>query len=215
MSPKGGVRRHVDKAPEMGQNGRIPPISGSSPNPPPVFISISQKNKYITVEGIVSDISHQQEEWPALGLKELSDNAYEFFTINYPSATAEDRKISTRIKIDTKTYHPHSKVFRIAVRNSNINNLVVFSDLHAVFDYDRWGSTKRNQHRMTAGGLGDFLKRVLGMGYASWTAQDNPANSDPFEDIQWPEPVIIRFDEKEYRIFLVVSGVQSVNARMG
>jgi hypothetical protein len=109
------------------------------------------------------------------------------------------------VKIDTQTY-PNSTIFRIAVRNSNVDNLVVFPDLHAVLDYDRWGSTKRNQHRMTAGGLGDFLKRVLGMGYASWTARDSPADSDPFEDKQWPEPIIIRSNGKEYRIFLVVSG---------
>ena len=189
----------------MGQKARTPPSPTPNSSPPPVFTSISQKKKYITVEGIISDISHPEEDWPKLAVKELPDNAYEFFLINYPSATAEARKISIRIKIDTQTY-PHAKIFRLAVRNSNVDNLVAFPDLHAVFDYDRWGSTKRDQHRMTAGGLGDFLKRVLGMGYASWTANDNPENSDPFEDKQWPEPIILRFASKEYRIFLVVSG---------
>ena len=58
---------------------------------------------------------------------------------------------------------------------------------------------------MTAGGLGDFLKRVLGMGYASWTAQDSPEDNDSFEDKQWPEPVTLRFDRKEYKVFLIVS----------
>lgn len=210
MSRKDGARIHVGKGPEMGQKARTPPnlpSSTPSPNPPPVFTSISQKKKYITVEGIVSDISYPGEDWPNVALKELPDNAYEFYVINYPNATAEARKVSIRIKIDTQTYS-HAKIFRIAVRNSNVDNLVAFPELHAVFDYDRWGSTKRDQHRMTAGGLGDFLKRVLGMGYALWTANDNPedTDSDPFEDKQWPEPIILRFAGKEYRIFLVVSG---------
>jgi hypothetical protein len=96
------------------------------------------------------------------------------------------------------------KILRIAVRNSNPDNYAAFPDIRAIFDYDRWGSTKRNQHRMTAGGLGDFLKRVLGMGYASWTSNDSPKDNDSFEDKQWPEPVILRFDTKEYKVFLIV-----------
>ena len=35
---------------------------------------------------------------------------------------------------------------------------------------------------MTGGQLGDFLKRGLGMGYASWTAGYNPDEDDSFEE---------------------------------
>jgi hypothetical protein len=62
----------------------------------------------------------------------------------------------------------------------------VFEDLDSVFDYDRWYSTKRYQHRETCGSLGDFLKRGLGMGYASWTEGDK----------QWAE---------ENRVYIVVN----------
>jgi hypothetical protein len=180
-------------------------IKDYTSKPGPIFTSVSQKKRYITIDGIVSDTSYQEIQWPEFALKELADNSYEFFLVNYPEANAEVRRISTKVKIDRTTY-PGSKILRIAVRNSNPDNYAAFPDIRAIFDYDRWGSTKRSQHRMTAGGLGDFLKRVLGMGYASWTSNESPKGNDSFEDKQWPEPVIIRFDRKEYKVFLIVSG---------
>lgn len=130
------------------------------------------------------------------------DNSYGFFKVYYRNTSVDARKIVTRVRIDTATT-TQPKILRIAVRNSNINNIPVFEDLDGIFDYDNWVSTKRNQHRMTAGGLGDFLKRVLGMGYASWTSNDNP--EDSFEDKLWAEPVILRFDGKEYKVFIIVN----------
>jgi hypothetical protein len=200
MSEKNPGRIHAFKDPKIGQKGPSPHDKRTGP----VFTSTSQKKRYITIDGIVSDTSYSEDQWPEFALKELADNSYEFFVVNYPDAAREVRRISTQIKIDTKKY-PGVKILRIAVRNSNVGNRAAFPDLHGIFDYDRWGSTKRGQHRMTAGGLGDFLKRVLGMGYASWTSNnDNP--NDSFEDKQWPEPVILRFDGKEYKVFLIVNG---------
>jgi hypothetical protein len=144
-------------------------------------------------------------------VKELSDNAVDFFKENYPNAAAEERKIAITVKLDT-TVKP--TMLRIAVRNSNVDNLPVFQNLDGIFDYDNWVSTKRNQHRMTAGGLGDFLKRVLGMGYASGTGHnDNPKNS--FEEEQWEEPVILRFNGKEYKVFLIVNNANPLTRKEG
>jgi hypothetical protein len=190
---------HVGKSPKNGPKTPIPPANRRGP----VFTSVSQKNRYITIEGIMSDTSYQESQWPEFALKELADNAYEFFLVHYSNATATERKIATSVKLDTTT---QPKILHIAVRNSNVDKVPVFQNLRGVFDYERWVSTKRNQHRMTAGGLGDFLKRVLGMGYASWTGNDSLESNDSFEDKQWREPVILRFDGNEYRVFLVVSG---------
>ena len=82
----------------------------------------------------------------------------DFFKVYYPNATANERKISTRVTIDTMIKGP-VKIIRIAVRNSNVNNYHVFPNLSGVFDYNNWGSTKRYQHKMSASALGDFLKR--------------------------------------------------------
>jgi hypothetical protein len=171
-----------------------------------IFTSTSQKKKYITIAGIESDTSYQEYQWPKFAVKELNDNADDFFKVYYPNATANERKISTKVTIDTVAKRPVN-IIRIAVRNSNVSNYQVFSNLSGVFDYNSWGSTKRYQHKMTASALGDFLKRILGMGYASWMniSGNNSTEEDSFEDKQWDEPVILRFNgNKEYRAFIVV-----------
>jgi hypothetical protein len=193
------ANRHVGKDPKNRPKmpTPLPVISG------PVYTSTNQKKRYITIAGIVSDTSYQEHQWPEYSVKELADNSYDFFKIYYPNATANERKIEARVTIDTKQ---PINVIHIAVRNSNVNNFPVFQNLSGVFDYNNWGSTKRDQHRMTAGGLGDFLKRALGMGYASWTSGSGSSNNleDSFEDKQWEEPVTLRFDGREYKAFIVV-----------
>jgi len=92
----------------------------------------------------------------------------------------EIRKLVTT-KVDLKP-DGGKNILRIAVRNSNVDNIPVFEDLYSVFDYDKWYSTKRYQHRETCGSLGDFLKRGLGMGYASLTEGVNDDNSVGGED---------------------------------
>ena len=208
---------HVGKGQEIGQNASTPPpLSLPSHIPPspiarggPVYTTVSQKKRYITISGIESDISWQEHDWPEFGFKELGGNASDFFKVYYPRSTANKRKITFKLIIDTVTRRP-VKILRIIVRNSNVNNYAIFQNLAGIFDYDNWVSTKRNQHRMTGGGLGDFLKRVLGMGYASWTANYNPDTDDSFEEKQWHEPVILRFNRKEYKVFLIVKSDKSL-----
>jgi hypothetical protein len=43
------------------------------------------------------------------------------------------------------------------------------------------------------------------MGYASYISDFNPENS--FEDKQWPEPVIFRFNNQERRVFITVESM--------
>ncbi|HEU4443169.1 MAG TPA: hypothetical protein VFR94_00685 [Nitrososphaeraceae archaeon] len=203
---KANANAHVDKESKIASKTYTPPnIRGS------VFTSTSQKKRYITIPGIESDTSYQEFQWPMFAVKELSDNAVDFLKENYSNATANERKIATSVKLDTVV---KPKMLRIAVRNSNVDNSPVFQNLDGIFDYDNWVSTKRNQHRMTAGGLGDFLKRALGMGYASWTGHnDNP--KDSFEEEQWKEPVILRFNRKEYKVFLIVNNDNPLTRKEG
>lgn len=115
--------------------------------------------------------------------------------------------ITACVKIDTPPQPSDifgMQMLRIAVRNSNIDKLEVFEDLDLIFNFDSWQSTKRNQHRRTGGILGDFLKRALGMGYASWTGGDNSDSDDDLIAMQWPEPLILRFNGQEYKVFIKV-----------
>jgi hypothetical protein len=187
--------KNEQKTTRGGHHGRQEQPKKKSPSGP-VSTSVRQLTAYITVRGIQSETSYQESDWPLFALKESMDNAYDFLNDYYSNESKEARKIAVSIKIESET-----GILRIAVRNSNINNVKVFENLAETFDYDKWYSSKRNQHRMTCGSLGDFLKRVLGMGYASWTSGDNP---DSFIDKQWLEPLILRFNGQEVKVFIVV-----------
>jgi len=199
-----GVSDHDLSTPKIGQNGIPSPLSKSvakaitSPKGP-VFTSVSQLTSYLKVDRIQADINALELDWPIFALKELGANCYDFFKVRYPNAPKESRKIAFRVGVD------HAGILRMNVRNSNVDNVEVFKNLDEIFNFKIWGSEKRNQHNMTQGSLGDFLKRVLGMGYASWTsANDDDGENSLQNNKQWPEPVILRFNKKEYRVFLIV-----------
>jgi hypothetical protein len=61
-----------------------------------IFTSTSQKKKYITIAGIESDISYREYQWPIVPVKDLNDNADDFFKAYYPNADANTRRISTK-----------------------------------------------------------------------------------------------------------------------
>jgi hypothetical protein len=173
---------------------------------------------YFTVSGIENELSISENMWPCFALKELSANAYDWLNDHYPSSSrsvssdsrASRRYIAIRIQIDKMANDTDlTRIYRIAVRNSNVDRVEVFGGGHEglkqVFDYTQWLST-RNQHRMTAGSLGDYLKRHGGMGYTSWNnivhSNGIGYNDGDSDDIQWEEPTIFRFNGTEYKVYV-------------
>src|SRR5918994_757941 len=145
------------------------PLSRSSAPPSsrgPVSTSTRQSTSYLTIYGIQSETSYQEQDWTLFALKELMDNAFDFLNDFYPNECRESRHIAVCIKVEPAK-EKGRYVVRIVVRNSNVSDVPVFENIDKIFDFNSWFSTKRNQHRMTCGSLGDFLKRALGMGYAS------------------------------------------------
>ena len=201
--------RHVDKTRKIAKK-LDPPPSSKTPKGP-VATSTKQSMGYVTVANIESETSYQRVDWPIFVLKELQDNAYDWFNAFYPATTIADkdkRKIAVRIWITTeKEEQGYSlKFVHIAVRNSNVNKYPVFGDLKEIFDFTMWQSTKRYQHGMTCGSLGDFLKRGLGMGYALFYECNNPKQlkNEEVQEAQWTEPIILRFSGYEYKAFIKV-----------
>jgi hypothetical protein len=184
----------------------------------PVATSTKQMAGYFTVSGIENELSIPENMWPCFALKELLDNAYDWLNDYYPFSGSDSsnsrtsrRYVAIRIQIDKMPNDTNlTRVFRIAVRNSNVDQIEVFGGrregLEQIFDYTQWLSTKRYQHRMTAGSLGDYLKRHGGMGYASWnnivrSSSDGKVNYDD-TNIQWEEPIIFRFNGTEYKVIV-------------
>ena len=177
---------------------------------------------YFTVSGIENELSIPEHDWPCFALKELSDNACDWLNDYYPISNSINKRssssinysrtryIAIRIQIDKIANDADlTRVFRIAVRNSNVDQIEVFGGgregLEQLFDYSQWSSTKRHQHRMTAGSLGDYLKRHGGMGYASWNNIARGSNgqvSYDDNDIQWEEPIVFRFNGSEFKVLV-------------
>jgi hypothetical protein len=173
----------------------------------PVWTSTKQSMSYLTIRGVESDLSRQEMEWPKEIMIQLIGNAWDSLQDNYLEGTKETRKIGVCIMIDSIPDGDVKRiVIRIAVRNSNEDNLPVFEDVEQIFDYTKFHSTKRNYHRMVTGALGDFLKRSLGMGYACWTEDYDRERKDSAvaADKQWPEPVVIRHNGEEEQVYLHV-----------
>ena len=174
---------------------------------------------YFIVRDIESATSYLKREWTIFALKELLDNAYDWLNDHYPAIKPEDkdkRRIVIRIWVteNGNANGAGNKFIHIAVRNSNVDNFPAFTNLKETLDYDIWYSTKRGQHRMTTGGLGDALKRILGMGYAAWSeaeieTKQGAAGEEIIEfgleeEKQWNEPIIVRRNETERRCFLTI-----------
>jgi hypothetical protein len=187
-----GKIRQVDSHKKIGKK--------SDPSPRrPVATLTKQSMAYITVKGIESETSYLERDWPLFVLKELADNAFDFLNDCYPNSK---RKIAIHAWIDSIPNVDSKVMLRMTVRNSNVDNIPIFENVEDVFDFNQWCSTKRYQYRETCGSIGDGLKRILGMGYASWTSNDNLELS--YEYNQWHEPLILRFNKMEYKAFILV-----------
>src|SRR5919199_2169622 len=190
----------------------LPAASLTTRRKGPIATSTKQMAGYFTVQGIENELSISENMWPCFALKELLDNACDWLNDYYPSSrgvSSNSRAIAIRIQIDKIPNDTDlTRVFRIAVRNSNVDQIEVFGGRHEgleqIFDYTQWLSTKRYRHRMTAGFLGDYLKRHGGMGYASWNniARSRKVSYDNDDNIQWEKPIIFRFNGSEYKVFV-------------
>jgi hypothetical protein len=133
----------------------------------PVSTSTKQIAGYTTVSGILNETGRKEHEYPEFGEKELMENGYDFLQEFYPIENGNDkttRKITIRVKIEqipsvikslpepVTQFSPAkviTHIIRIAVRNSNVDNIAVFENLEKVFDYNNLYTSKRNQFKAT------------------------------------------------------------------
>ncbi|HEY7080151.1 MAG TPA: hypothetical protein VH500_10645 [Nitrososphaeraceae archaeon] len=176
---------------------------------PPIVRDFSASRKhsmdYVTVDGVILRTGYSNKrDWYLVCIRELLDNAADFLWEFCKGA--DDAVIMVEIfKDDT--------LFRLKVRNSNSNNIPVFSDsnIAAIFDYEgRYGS-KQDVHVVSRGMLGDALKQILAFGYVLQHSSDDGTE---FIDKQWNQPLIIRHNKVERRYILEVDKVnQRIEAR--
>jgi hypothetical protein len=148
---------------------------------------------YFTVDGVKLRTGYQHErDWYLLPIRELLDNAADFLTKHYRGAS--DCYIKIWI---TKNDH----FLRMKIRNSNPKNIPVFQDLKFIVDYDMRYGSKQNVYVISRGMLGDALKQILSLGYVLLHLHDD---GNSFVDKQWDQPLIIRHNRQEQKLYLHV-----------
>lgn len=154
---------------------------------------------YFTRDGVILRTGFSNLiDWFLLCIRELLDNAIDFLTKNYQGA--DNTIITVEIIKDDNFFH-------IKVRNSNDNNFKVFGNKAATFNYDgRYGS-KQDPHINSRGMLGDAQKQILAFGYILTHLHDDGSE---FEERQWEEPLIIRHNGKEYKIYLKIDKARQI-----
>jgi hypothetical protein len=159
---------------------------------------------YFTNDGVILRTGFSNlMDWFLSCIKELLDNAIDFLVKNYQGA--DDCVIMVKVFKD-------DNFFRLKVINSNHNNYKVFSNKAAIFNYDgRYGS-KQDLHIISRGMLGDALKQILAFGYILIHLHDDGSE---FEEKQWEEPLIIRHNEREYKIYLKVDKARQIEIVRG
>lgn len=153
---------------------------------------------YFTVDGVILRTGYSNKrDWFLLCIRELLDNAVDFLSKNYKGA--DDTGIDIVIFKD-------DKVFRLKIRNSNYKNIPIFSNLDAIFDYDMRYGSKQDVHIISRGMLGDALKQILAFKYILIHVGYDEGST--FEDKQPKDPLIIRHNKRESKVYLNVDKVR-------
>jgi hypothetical protein len=203
MSSDDPDKTHASSDPE--KESKVPPPSSSDPPSPPekdkpegkdIFSSKRHSMNCVTVDGVKLRTGYYDKvDWYFLCLKELLDNAVDFFWNKYRGAN--DAAIDVHIE---KT---SNSLLRIKVKNTNPKNIEAFTleKLNLIFDFEMTAGSKQNLHIITRGVLGDAMKQVLALPYVLIHAHDDGTT---FANRQWEHPLIIRSNKKEFHVPLYV-----------
>ena len=141
---------------------------------------------YVRQKDITKNSGIEPNNFHSFIIKELLDNAADFLERNHIDGIIIVHAIRNRDS------------FQISVRNSNPNNIPVFTNLIETFNFKRAYSSQSNQYCVTRGAQGDAIKKMSTM----WYALDN----------KWNEPLIIRHNKKVEKIYLQVNRKQGIGS---
>ena len=135
-----------------------PQTEQGSTTTPSTFSSQKTVMDYVTLEGIENRTGIEKNDMCGFVLKELLDNAVDFLETQHLGQKNHDTIAPAEIEVVIKKEHNY---LCILVRNSNYCGNVIFTEgqLHSIFDFDTFYSSKRNQYKISRGALGMHSKR--------------------------------------------------------
>jgi hypothetical protein len=177
-----------------------PNSSSSSNNKKRISWSTGHHMDYFNEKGVELRTGYQNKrDWYLLTIKELFDNAIDFFWEQYPDAPKGTAVITANIEID-------DSYFRLTVRNSNPDNKPVpftKEDLSNILDFRIRYGTKQNKYNISRGILGDALKQTVAFSYALQDINNRKKQSQTgggSTGNQWTTPIYFRANGIERRV---------------
>jgi hypothetical protein len=171
------------------------------------FSNESQTTDYTSIEGLRTKLGIDNDQFFGnFIVKELMDNALDFIEQNakkfvelkqknkqedqnpYVNVTIREQEINDD---GNNNNNNKKKVTKIIVRNSNIVDNDVFPKnvIENIFKLENFHSSKRHQHIIKRGALGDGLKEILCIPYA-FAIENN--------DDSWNYPLIFNISNKRF-----------------
>jgi hypothetical protein len=155
----------------------------------------SMQVDYVTLKGIENRYGIKKEDIPVSILKELVDNSLDYVeTLVLTNPTLIPKVDVQIISNDDRS--------TLTVSNPEKITSFTLERIQSIFNYNNLASTKRNQHKISRGAIGNGLKAILGMSYALATEYYNHDG--------WT-PLRIRTGNKQYSVSLVVDKLNRRN----
>ncbi len=196
---EGGTTLTVSRSHDFSTDKRATP-SPTTSKKKLISWSTGHHMDYFTEKGVILRTGYQNKrDWYLLTIKELFDNAIDFFWEHYAGAPGDTAKITASITITDSHFH-------LTVRNSNPDNKPVpftKEELSNILDFRMRYGTKQNKYNISRGILGDALKQTVAFPYVmqdinnrkkqSQTGGGSTAN-------QWKIPIYFRANGIERQV---------------
>ncbi len=159
------------------------------------FSNESQTTDYTSIEGLRTRLGIDNDRlFGNFIVKELMDNALDFIEQNAKKIQElkqknKDENPYVNVTITEEEIENKKKITKIIVRNSNTDNDVFPKNgIENIFNLEKYYSSKRHQHIIKRGALGDGLKEILCIPYA-FAIENN--------DDSWNYPLIFNISNKK------------------
>lgn len=168
---------------------------------PTISWSTGHHMDYFTEKGVILRTGYQNKrDWYLLTIKELFDNAIDFFWEHYAGAPKGTAKITASITLTDTEFH-------LTVRNSNPDNKPVpftREDLQNILDFRMRYGTKQNKFNISRGILGDALKQTVAFPYVMQDINNRKKQSQTGggsgSGNKWTTPIYFRANGVEQQV---------------
>lgn len=169
-----------------------------------IFSFRAHNMQYFDSQGVKERTGYgEPKHWYTMVIKELIDNAVDFWQNNYKGAKNAKVIATFTISEDEKTGYTiiNYKVRSLNPKNKPIEAFKV-EELRKILNYDMSYGSKQNDYKYSRGFLGDATKQIIALPYVLMNRGDD---GSAFFKIQWEIPMYFRANGIERKVLVKVN----------